>query len=421
MVQKRSALNLFKNFFVVVLIISLIACGQQEKSSKPKASEPKVKSEIIIKDINWKNEYYIQGGKVDFGQLKVVVEDEKKEKELVPEEYQVYINNEKIQLEDNIWVNATEGTFETRVTFINEEQEYSFGKNITFNNLRFNELFEGTAQFDEIPVNINDLGYLVKTNGLYGFLDINGDWLIEPKYANYTQLVGLSGVEQKDKPDGTVCLNPVDRQISPVVINGSVGGEDGDCSGFGGLAAGELVYRQDIGSVVYYEYQSNQFLDIDQSIYDDGESYIVFDSLSRENEQPTYYYIYTSNKSIFGPYPVDETATSAAIPLKKDQNGNYNGQIILSRNIPVVGPFYVAEGIGYRIHDATGTLFYPDLVQDVKVLSRSSLAITTMDGQKGIIDQNLNLVVLGNFQEVAKPIGNKTLAKIDNKWQLIEI
>lgn len=44
-----------------------------------------------------------------------------------------------------------------------------------------------------------------------------------------------------------------------------------------------------------------------------------------------------------------------------------------------------------------------------------------MDGQKGIIDQNLNLVVLGNFQEVAKPIGNKTLAKIDNKWQLIEI
>lgn len=78
MVQKRSALNLFKNFFVVVLIISLIACGQQEKSSKPKASEPKVKSEIIIKDINWKNEYYIQGGKVDFGQLKVVVEDEKK-------------------------------------------------------------------------------------------------------------------------------------------------------------------------------------------------------------------------------------------------------------------------------------------------------------------------------------------------------
>ena len=43
------------------------------------------------------------------------------------------------------------------------------------------------------------------------------------------------------------------------------------------------------------------------------------------------------------------------------------------------------------------------------------------DGYVGVIDENLNLVLFGDFEEVTHPIDNKAYVKIDGKWQCIEL
>lgn len=419
---------------VLSCLVCLTGCSTQEnvqkkneKTEEKEEKETKEKKEEPICQIqytNWKDYYLFHDGTVDLGELEIAMNDGETIETFKPENYTMYFNDEKAIMEDHIWKNAKNGTYNIRIDFQYKDHDYSYEKEINFEDMGdicFHELLNGTAQFDETPININNIGYLVKIQGRYGFVDIHGNWMLKPKYRSYDQAVGIVGLDEPGDADGCVSLNQNEAPNHSIILTENIGGSAGACGEMGGLPSGEYVYLPSTGSVSYYQYQSKEYQAVSEDpYYDDSRSYIIYDTLSDQDAVKDHYYIFSSTGTVYGPYSTTEPATSAAIRLHENENGFRDGMLHFDCNPSLTGPFYVREGYGYRIYDSSGTKYYSQLVQDVKVLSGTSLEVT-INGQKGIIDENLNLVILGDFENVSKPIGNKTLAKIGDGWRIIEI
>ena len=283
-------------------------------------------------------------------------------------------------------------------------------------------VFEDKAipQFDETPIGIKGKAYLAKVDGKYGVIDNQGNWIVEPKYDQYSYIYQ------------TWCLaNEGGNSEDYVSINDTLGIKGEPCTGYGGVHYGHIVSNKSDPNDVFFMVLGNGTKNIDK--YIESTSVIVeplkcdYEDISQyESELQAIdkesYYILNTRHQLFGPYDKVEIATYNYLGLIGGYYFSLNSgpMEFFNGSVSIYGLFYAKESGKYRIYDNTGTKSYPDLVDQVNILSNEAAEVTIGD-KRGIINSDLELVVLGDYENVAEPIDGMTYAKVDGRWRLINV
>lgn len=278
--------------------------------------------------------------------------------------------------------------------------------------------------FDITPIdNDNANGYLVRVDGMYGFIDTDANFIYDPRY-EAVMVMDLDG----DVNSGMdVCLFPdADKTgvIDGTSIDGTLGeGYSPQCgNGFGG--------------VPYYTYLSidnrvigsNYDYPIDEVFLDES---IIVDKLTREftdgadlyingagNVEPNLYYIVTPDLKVFGPYDDKENATFS---INKNLSQAQSMEIVSGLFTSYVkGLFYEKTEDGYVVWNKDGTNHYKEPVDFAKSISNKAMKIEK-DGKMGVINENLDLVLFEDFEDVSNVIDGHAFVKIGGIWKLIEL
>ena len=286
----------------------------------------------------------------------------------------------------------------------------------------FKDIYENLPKIEETPINVFDRGYIVKTNGLYGLMDINGKWIIDPIHRSYQYILDAK----------TVCMVSESEYPQYTSINDVLGIDGLPCVGFGGAYTGYIAYDEKNRNVVHLyhgeiqPYQNAPF-------YYSNQSYVIpsidtskMDSIEFETElmeSDSNYYIFSSTGELFGPYNKNESATLSVEKLYYlfDDVNEYNTHIgSVGINPSVYGLYYAHEGNKYRIFNREGTDSYRELFDDARVLSNTAIQVMK-DGQLGVVDSNLELTMIGDYEAVTEPIGNKVFVKKNGKWKIVSL
>lgn len=131
-----------------------------------------------------------------------------------------------------------------------------------------------------------------------------------------------------------------------------------------------------------------------------------------------HYYIVTPEKEIFGPYNASEKATFSI-----NENINYVKDIEVMSDLfdsYVKGLFYEKVDDGYKIWNKQGTSAYEEIVDYAEPISNNAMKIKK-DGKLGVVNNKLELVLFGDFEDVTNVINQRAYVKQNGEWKLIEI
>lgn len=281
-------------------------------------------------------------------------------------------------------------------------------------------------KLEETPIDMYGKGYIVKVDGKYGFMDTNGDWVIPNEYEQL-YFHGYS-----DEPEDRVCFI---RGKDEETLNDGLDlkgvleqSEHTTCgnTGYGGIYLGYItLYEDDLGSTFYYDTETGKkipFHDLHHtSDYSDSG---LMDSYGNKSTNLMIVNPSTrDDKLIYGTYYAISYTGNVYGPFKEGDKFAFNfmhGEFPV--NTPVNGLFltkYNGENT-YRVLDRFGTSEYEKPLKSAELISTNTVRIKS-GKYTGIIDESLQVVLFGEFEDVSKPLNQKAFVKMDGKWNIIEI
>ena len=145
-------------------------------------------------------------------------------------------------------------------------------------------------------------------------------------------------------------------------------------------------------------------------------SMLVYPNAQRESKQ--YYIVLYDVDRVIGPYDEDEVATFRINGYSQDKEGKMS---IYGMLYPIIdGLIYEKVNDGYVIWDAKGSKHTDIVFNKAEVISNNTMKVEK-DGRMGIVDENLNLVLFGDFEDVSRPIDGKAYVKIKGEWKQIQL
>lgn len=284
-------------------------------------------------------------------------------------------------------------------------------------NINYKILDTKVPDFEMSPVDLkndDDECYFVKVNGLYGVIDSDGKYIMQPEYIY--SILFEADLLGDDTNKSNVCLANDEAAMQGDSLENALGKNDLKCgiTGYGGTSNQRLTF--DEGEYRPYLIQPSENFDTQVKTYDWKESLdhsmIVYEK-NHPNSSEYYIVLYGENK-VIGPYDKDEVATFSAYSRSTNDVNVYN---LLGK---VYGLIYEKVDDGYIIWNAKGTK-HTDMVFDkVTVISDRAMKVEK-DGQMGIVDKDLNLVYMGDFEDVSLPIDGKAYVKIKGEWKQIQL
>ena len=279
-------------------------------------------------------------------------------------------------------------------------------------NMNYKILDTKVPDFEETPIDVANKdvrGYLVKNNGLYGVIDTNGKYLMDSKY--------VKGVLTPYDNGNLVCLATDEQAIRGDSLKSSSDETEEICgvSGFGGVTNKRLTF--DRGEYKPYSLKWNEGQMQEVKSYDwkqdFNNSMIVYENNS--SYYSDYYIVLYGENKIIGPYDTDEIATFAR--RSHDESNKIWYYDLFGE---VYGLIYEKVDDGYIIWNAKGTKHTDIVFDSAHPISDNTMKVEK-DGQMGIVDKDLNLVYMGDFEDVSLPIDGKAYVKIKGEWKQIEL
>mgnify|MGYP004473471341 FL=1 len=255
-------------------------------------------------------------------------------------------------------------------------------------------------------------GYAVMENGLYGVIDTNGKYIMKPKYKY--------GVMTPYQDSDNVCMFSEDNYSSGESLDEVLGSNRGGCSyGSIGVPAYSLTFNE-VENKPYvikrhYDTGENELITYDWKT-EFNYSMLVYPNAQRESKQ--YYIVLYDVDRVIGPYDEDEVATFRINGYSQDKEGKMS---IYGMLYPIIdGLIYEKVNDGYVIWDAKGSKHTDIVFNKAEVISNNTMKVEK-DGRMGIVDENLNLVLFGDFEDVSRPIDGKAYVKIKGEWKQIQL
>ena len=256
-------------------------------------------------------------------------------------------------------------------------------------------------------------GYIVKEKGFYGFIDPLGKYIMYPGYESV--LIGFSPDLQDQH--NYLWMYPDKKGVYAESLAYYLG------------YSTELLFSSGIGGVgpVYFLNADNQlmgrFLDgkikkVDDFKYLDKMRVPKADEIIQTAEQFDAYdfkkwYIANDHKDVWGPFDESFTPCFDVSTWSKDAS---TFEVVSL----VHGMFCIPVKDGYKIYNPLGDACSDEVYEKAEPISWTAVKIEK-DGKLGVIDENLDLVLYGEFEDVTRPIQNHAFVKIDGRWVLIEI
>lgn len=266
-------------------------------------------------------------------------------------------------------------------------------------NNSFDIVKEDVEAFDETPIAYLDLGYIVRVDGQYGFMDENGTYIFEPCYSSI--LISEQDVLLQD-PLHAVTISI--KEQKPISFGG-----------LGGMITSSYVYDQtneEYGKVFQDKSYVKENVDRSRIVYRKEEATEKGIAALQDAD----YYIYIKNENrCYGPYTYDEYATYSY--HQKDSQALY---FDVGPDYTVSGLFYEKVNNQYRIHTATDTKQTKELFDEVVFLSPQCAQVKQKD-RIGIVDQEANVYMFDQVQDVSDEIHGKTWIKQDGHWHLVKL
>ena len=273
-------------------------------------------------------------------------------------------------------------------------------------NTNYKILDTKVPDFESTPIDIGNgenVGYLVKENSLYGFVGTNGKFIMKPKYK--------SGIIFELEEGNYACM-ALNKGDSEGYGTGNPYAQDNTCylDGLGTPPYGYNLTFDEEHKPYVIDYESGE----ETKTYD-WKKYFNTSSLISDNETGEYYIALYGENRLIGPYQKNEQATFVDV-LDDDNDLNVYGYD--SRFIE--GLIYEKVDDGYIIWNAKGTK-HTDIVFDKATVISDKAMKVEKDGQMGIVDKDLNIVYMGDFEDVSLPIDGKAYVKIKGEWKQIEL
>ena len=252
--------------------------------------------------------------------------------------------------------------------------------------------------FEETPVQYYGKGYVVKVNGRYGFIDENGQYIYEPTYASTYVMPSRDQVPtmylKNDAGTGLSLKDGSEQEL-----------------GVGAIYRGEYCF--DSSYNIYLDMNGNQTDEIPEK------SVMAY---KKEKEEPLTegqdYYIYSQPVGqFFGPYSIEEPAMYSIKATYVDPDLGFFGNgcdMNLSRL------FYEKVEGGYKIHNSETGKCLDTIFDKAEPLSDNSFYVEK-GKEKGIVNEDCQLVLLGDYENVSEPLNGKAYVKVKGKWQLIQV
>lgn len=292
------------------------------------------------------------------------------------------------------------------------------------NTTKYSVLDVEVPDFEFAPIdNDGENGYLVKVDGLYGFIDSNGEFILDPTYEGvmFSDLDGTYG------SGFDVCLFPSADQTGVqdgTSIDGMLGdGYSSTCGhGFGGMGSSNYlsVDNRVIGtdmSGMIFDAKFDEPIIVQKLTreFTDGAELYANASTSIDTD---HYYIVTPELNVFGPY---DNSESAVFSMNENTNQTQDIEKISGLfNSYVKGMFYEKVEDGYVVWNKEGTDSYEEVVDYAMPISNNAMKVK-IDGKLGIINEDLELVLLGDFDDVSNVMDGNAYVKIDDEWKLIQL
>lgn len=293
--------------------------------------------------------------------------------------------------------------------------------------------------FQETPVQYYDRGYLVKVNGYYGFIDVDGNVIIDLKYTGYDKrdVLYRALINKSDTsvvPDvcmslsGSYDMNNTDSNYLEYLLN--LNSVDTHChtSGFGGTdsrvlswdtVSGQAMFTPNSYETVAVPFTSypkdklDAFYQGNYSVYFANENNYTDIAISDDYARPA---------QVLHILNADGAAVSNETISKVLSYDTYNqtGISMLTLGVNTSSAVQRTADGKWALLSANGSFLTGFDYDDIKVLNQNTFKFTK-GSVIGIIDYNGNILLQGDFEDVTQPIGDKALIKENNKWEQIKI
>jgi hypothetical protein len=248
---------------------------------------------------------------------------------------------------------------------------------------------ETVPDFEEVPIPIPNIGFIVKVDGLYGVMGLENEYLVPPAY----EAIEISGTVA----DNTVFYESASDTSKgyslAYLLGNSEKNEVNLLPSVEGISISSSrnvtldgIEKSDISSPIaislndwWYEYLNG------------GQKYYIWNP---------------NNDKVFGPFNTDEVVFFTL------------DDTIQNHTYPVEGLFYVNRDGEYTIyanHGANKTVQTFDFATPVS----DAYIVVSKDGQFASIDSSLQATFIGEVEAASAPIKGIDYVKIDGKWYRI--
>ena len=269
-------------------------------------------------------------------------------------------------------------------------------------------------------------GYIVKENGLFGFINIEGEYVMKPEYESV--YINRNAYDSKSyiymfKDKNNEAVNTGEAlayylgYIDEIVCGVGIGGT----SGLTFVDKDNHIFRFNPNilnspTLVNVTEDFKGYKMLIPKIYEDYTEETLKDYKFKD------WYIVTKDRKtmetkLFGPYKKKETNFFRTTEWDSDYR---TLEIEFDTCLYAHGMFYESKKDGYKIWNEDGTESFSELVDEVIPLSWNAMKIRK-NGKLGVVDENLNLVLYGDFEDVSKPIDNRAYVKVNGVWKLIQL
>ena len=270
--------------------------------------------------------------------------------------------------------------------------------------------------FDYVPINFNNKGYIVSVDGKFGMMDAFGNWMKQTEYGSlFATLMGDNKMTYCAVPTGEAAL------IGGFSFNSLFDNEQTFCgnSGFGGVVGYFVYAMKDNGEyVLHYRDILNmtEGTDIDWSMASPkGNALIVPLMESIDNYDYSQYFIGTTDGTLYGPF--DKSYQAAISQYGLEYSNTF--QNLYSIGYELYGQFVIPEKEGYRIYNNKGDKSFDQIVDSYQFITDEQIQYTI--GKKvGILDKDLNVLIeTDEFEDISTPMNGLFFAKKEGKWHVV--
>lgn len=259
------------------------------------------------------------------------------------------------------------------------------------------------GNLDETPKRFQDQGWIIKKDGLYGYVDRNGQTVVGCKYKDMQFFTGAGSSHIE------TCLLINDDDFDHSALLPTANPPEGAFGG-GGAGQSQRYYLTDDHKVILRDYTGAMINSPDFAPA--SAMRICPDGTKMENEASTEYYLWLPEfDQITGPYDPDKALCLGQVGDMQDTYGLSRQELSDLLCIP-----------------AGGEEMLLNASQNKAVLGLDQGAFVDLDAIGGVIgetwylfDENLDLIYCADIARGAAPIGSNVPIVQNGTWQLVDL